>query len=153
MWEIFSLSHVRRNILNFFVFTATLFLFFFNSMADFSNISQNTKWNVWWNSHVMQLVCVCTDGQQISWISWRSLKEVVAMWSLSFDFSIQRNNGFEGEIVAEKRERGEEGGEEGLEALFTWALNGDRVDGGVGRRMVLRSEVLFRKRVRGREKK
>lgn len=59
---------------------------------------------------------------------------------------------FKGEIVAEKKEWGEEGGEEGLEALFTWTLNGDRVEGGVKRRIVLHSKVLFRKRVRGEKK-
>lgn len=80
-------------------------------------------------------------------------KEVLTMWSLSFDFSIWKNNGFEGEIVAEKSEWGEEGGEEGLEALFTWTLNRDKVEGGVKRRIVLHSKVFFRARVRGEKKK
>lgn len=39
--------------------------------------------------------------------------------SLSFDFALRAYNRFEGEIVAERTERGVEGGEEGLEALFT----------------------------------
>lgn len=74
------------------------------------------------------------------------------MWSLSFDFSIQKNNGFEGEIVADKREGGEEGGEEGLEALFTWTLNGDGVEGGVRRELFSTPRYCFEKGREGKKK-
>lgn len=46
------------------------------------------------------------------------LKEGLTMWSPSFDFAVHADNRFEGEVVAEERKWGDEGSEEGLEALF-----------------------------------
>ena len=55
--------------------------------------------------------------------------------------------------VKELQKKRDWGDEEGLEALFAWTLHGNWVEGGVKRRIVLHSKVLFRKSVRGRERK
>lgn len=60
---------------------------------------------------------------------WRPtdlLKEVLTMWSLTFDFIIMILK----VKLLQRKENGKKGGcEEGLEALFTWTLNRDRVGG------------------------